>query len=190
MDFTAMLTRVIRAARLDVSLYNEVEADTSLDREALIVVVLAATLSGIGSFISGLLGASIGGALLGLVWGVIWGVIGYFIWAYLTWFIGTRLFGGTADPGELRRTLGYAYGPQALGILNAIPCVGWIGGLIGAIWSLVCGIIAVREALDTNTGNAVVTVIIGWLVIFVVGLLVSAFLGLGALGFGALTGNL
>ncbi len=40
MDFNAMLNRVIRAARLDVSLYNEVEADTSLNREALTVVII------------------------------------------------------------------------------------------------------------------------------------------------------
>ena len=56
-----------------------------------------------------------------------------------------------------------------------------IAALIGAIWSLVTGVFAVREALDTTTGNAVITVVIGWAVLFVVGLIVTGILGVGAI---------
>lgn len=191
MDYNAMLSRVVRAARLDVSLYNEVEADTKLNREALLVVILVTILSAVGSFVGSLLlRLDIVSVFLGLVWALIWGVAGYYVWAYLTWFIGTRLFKGTAEPGELLRTLGYAYGPRALGFLAIIPCVGGLAALVGAIWSLVCGVVAVREALDTTTGNAVITVVIGWLVLFVVGLIVTGVLGVGAAGLGALSGAL
>lgn len=191
MDFNAMLNRVLRAARLDVALYNEVEADTRLNQEALIVVIIVSALSGIGSFLGALFTeTSILSGILGLAWVIIWGIIGYYIWAYLTWWLGTNLFKGTAEPGELLRTLGYASGPRALGVLSFIPCVGPLLALVGAVWALVCGVVAVREALDLDTGNAIVTVVVGWIVIMVVGFLVAAVLGVGALGLGALTGAL
>ena len=191
MDFKAMLNRVVRAARLDVSLYSEVEADTSLNREALTVVIIVTILAAVGSFVGSLLlSFEIVPAILGLAWAIIWGIAGYYVWAYLTWFIGTRFFKGTAEPGELLRTLGYAYGPRVLGVFAIIPCIGAIPALIGAIWSLVTGVVAVREALDTTTGNAVITVAIGWAVILVISLVVGGIIGVGAVGLGALSGSL
>ncbi len=197
MDFGAMFARGLRAARLDVTLFSEVEADSSLNRQALMVVILAAILSFIGSVLSGafssVLGSSLGVSipfgtlLLAAIVSAIWVVIGYYIWSYLTWFIGTRLFGGTADPGELQRTIGFSYAPQWLSVLAFIPCVGAILGLVVWIWSLVCGIIAIREALDVDTGKAVITALIGWAVIFVVSLLIGAVFGVGAAAVGGLT---
>lgn len=187
MDFNTLLSRAIRAAKLDVTLFQEVEHDASLNREALTVVIIATALAGLGALIGGLFGG-IGPALIGLAWTVIWGIAGYFIWSYLTWFIGTRLFDGTAEPGELLRTLGYTYAPQALGVLGFIPCVGGIVGFLAAIWSLVAGVIAVREALNFDTGKAIITVVIGWVVVMVISFVVLSILGVGAMGLGALTG--
>lgn len=189
MDFNAMISRAIRAAKLDVSLYQEVENDTSLNQEALMVVVFASALAGLGALIGGIF-TGIGAALLAVVWTVVWGIAGYYIWAYLTWFIGTRVFAGTAEPGELLRTLGYASAPRALGVFSFIPCAGAIIGLLAAVWSLVTGVIAVREALNFDTGKAIITVAIGWVVVMVVGLLVATVFGLGAVGLGALSGAL
>jgi hypothetical protein len=186
MDLAKMFNRVTRAAMLDVGLYEEVEADTSLNQEALIVVVLVSVLSGIGGFLQGVFKGDIGAALLALVVGVVLGVVSYYIWAYVTYFVGTNLFGGTADAGELLRVLGYASGPRVLGVLGFIPCVGGLAGLVGAIWALVAGVIAVREALDFDTTKAVLTVIIGWVIVFAISLVVGLVFGVGAVGLGAL----
>ncbi|UCC86596.1 MAG: YIP1 family protein [Anaerolineales bacterium] len=188
MDFGAMINRVIRAAMLDVDLYEEVEADTSLTQEALMVVILVSIAGGIGGFLGGIISGSIGAALLGLILTIVMGVVGYYIWAYVTYFVGTNLFEGTADVGELLRTLGYASGPRVLGLLGFIPCLGALAGLVGAVWSLVAGVIAVRQALDFDTTKAVITVVIGWVIVFVISLAITAVLGVGALGVGALTG--
>jgi hypothetical protein len=186
MDLAKMFNRVTRAAMLDVGLYEEVEADTSLNQEALIVVVLVSILSGIGGFLQSVLTGDIGAALLALVVGVVLGVVSYYIWAYVTYFVGTNLFGGTADAGELLRVLGYASGPRVLGVLGFIPCVGGLAGIVGAIWALVAGVIAVREALDFDTTKAVLTVIIGWVIVFAISLVVGLVFGVGAVGLGAL----
>jgi hypothetical protein len=190
MDFAAMINRVVRAAMLDVNLYEEVEADTSLTQEAFIVVILVSIASGIGSFLAGVIGGDIGAAVIGLIFAVIMGVLGYYIWAYITYFVGTNLFGATADVGELLRTLGYASGPRVLGVLAFIPCLGGLASLIGAIWALVAGVIAVRQALDFDTTKAILTVIIGWVIVLVISIVVGAVLGVGAAGLGAGLGAL
>lgn len=189
MNSSLMVSRVIRAAKLDPSLYHEIEHDASLNREALMVVIFVSLLGAVSALLSGLIARSLSAALLGAVLAVVSGVIGYYIWSYLTWFIGTRLFNGTAEPGELLRSLGYAYGVQALGLLSFIPCVGIFISLAAAIWALVAGIIAVREALNFDTGKAVITVVIGWVVMFVISLLIGGVVGLGVGGFQALTGG-
>ena len=76
--------RMIAAARLDVDLYEEVEADTGATTQAMTVVVLVALASGIG-----VLGG--GGGPLGLLVGVIAGLAYWAIWAFITFVIGTTL---------------------------------------------------------------------------------------------------
>jgi hypothetical protein len=125
-----------------------------------------------------------------LILAVVLGVVNYYIWAYVTHFVGTNLFEGTADPGELLRTLGYASGPRVLSILAFIPCVGALAMLAGAIWALVAGVIAVRQALDFDTGNAVITVIIGWVIVFIISAVITVVLGIGGVGLSALGGAL
>ena len=190
MDFAVMFNRVVRAAMLDVDLYEEVEADTGLTQEALMVVVLVSVAGGIGNFLAGIIAGDIGRALLGLILTVVLGVLGYYVWAYVTYFVGTNLFDGTADVGELLRTLGYASGPQVLGVLAFIPCLGGLAGLAGAIWALVAGVVAVRQALDFDTGKAILTVIVGWMIVFIITVVVSLVLGIGAVGLGAGLGAL
>lgn len=186
MDFGKMINRVIRAAMLDVNLYEEVEADASLNQEALIVVILVSVASGIGAFLGSMFGGEIGPALLSLLITAALGVVNYYIWAYVTYFVGTNLFKGTADPGEMLRTLGYASGPRVLGVLSFIPCVGALASIAGAIWALVAGVIAVRQALDFDSTKAVLTVIVGWVIVFAISMVVGLVFGVGAAGLGAL----
>jgi len=180
-----MINRVIRAAMLDNEFFKTAEADTSLTQEALIVVILVSLAGSIGSFIGGLISGSIGSAFVALIVALITGVATYYIWAYVTYFVGTKLFNATADAGELLRVLGYASGPRALSILSFIPCVGWLVALAGGIWSLVAGFIGVREALDLDTTKTLITVVIGWVIVLIITAVITAVLGVGAIGMGA-----
>jgi hypothetical protein len=186
----SLFNRVMRAAMLDVELYKEVESDTSLNQEALIVVILVSLAGGIGSFIGGLIGGSFGSALLALIVTVVIGVINYYIWAYVTYFVGTQLFQADVDAGEMLRVLGYASGPRVLSILSFIPCIGALISLAAGIWALVAAFIGSREALDLDTGKTLITVVIGWVIVTVIGMLVLAVLGVGGMALGALGGAL
>lgn len=187
----SLVTSMIRAARLDKTFYEEVEQDTGRNTQALTVVIIAAIAAFIGNLGFGLInslgfGAAIGSAVFGLVMAI----VGYYIWSYVSYYVGTRLFGGTAEVGELQRTIGFAYAPQVLAIFNIIPCLGGLIALVGAIWALVASIFAVRQALNFDTSKALLTVIVGWLIIIVVTAVISGVLGVGAFGLSALTGGL
>lgn len=172
------IDRMIRAARLDPSLYEEVERDLNATTQALLVVMVVSFIAGLGGAIAVL--NRPGQAISLLVLGVVGAVVGWIIWSFVTYWIGTSLFQGTATPGELLRTLGFAYTPNVLGFFGFIPCIGGLIVLAGAIWTLIAGIVAVRQALDFDTGKAVITVIIGWFVVAIITLVLSV-LGLGFL---------
>ena len=167
--------RIIRAAKLDVRLYEEVEADREAMGQAMAVVVMSAVAAGIGS-----LGT---GGLLGIVGGTMLALVGWLIWAFLTYFIGTRLLPEPqtkADFGELLRTIGFASAPGLLRVFGVIPGLGALVFLVAGIWMLVAMVIAVRQALDyRSTWRAVGVCLIGWLAQVVILILAGPLIGLG-----------
>lgn len=161
--------RMIRAAKLDVNLYEEVEADKSAMGQAMGVVVLSSVAAGVGS---GELGVG------GIVAVTIAALIGWYIWAFLTYLIGTKLLPEPqtrADVGELLRTIGFSTSPGLIRILGIVQPLAGIVFFVASIWMLVAMVIAVRQALDySGTGRAVGVCAIGWIVyVLIVGLLVS-----------------
>jgi hypothetical protein len=135
--------RIIRAARFDVRLYEEVEADKGAMVQAVGVVVLSSVAAGIGGI------ARTGP--VGIIVGAVVALIGWFIWAYLTYLIGTKLLPEPqtkANPGELLRTIGFSSSPGLIRVLGIIP--GFTGYVFFAasVWMLVAMVIAVRQALD------------------------------------------
>jgi hypothetical protein len=168
---------MMRAAKLDTTLYEEVEKDTSATKQALFVVVIASICAGIGSAIGGHMAVGLTGFIYGLIMGVITALIGWFIWSFITYFVGTRIFKGPqtkATYGELLRCIGFSDSPGVLAILTFIPVVGGIIGFIAWIWALVAMVIAVRQALDFSTGRAVATCIVGFIVMVIIAALVAA----------------
>ena len=151
--------RIIRAAKLDAQLYEEVEADREATGQAMAVVVMSAVAAGIGTLGSG--------GLFGIAGGTILALVGWLIWAFLTYFIGTRLLPEPqtkADFGELLRTIGFASAPGLLRVFGVLPGLGPVIFMAAGIWMLVAMVIAVRQALDyTSTSRAVGVCLIGWL---------------------------
>jgi hypothetical protein len=152
--------RIIRASKLDVRLYEEVEADTGAMGQAMLVVILSSIAAGIGTFERG--------GLTGILIGTIGTLIGWYIWAYLTFFIGTKLLPEpetSSNPGELLRTIGFSSAPGLIRVLGIIPGLAGLVFLIASVWMLVAMVIAVRQALDyKSTLRAVGVCVIGWII--------------------------
>ena len=77
------INRIIRACKLDVSLYEEVEADKSATLQAALVVVLSSLAAGVGALS---LGAS------NFLMAPLLSLLSWYIWAYLIFLIGAKLF--------------------------------------------------------------------------------------------------
>jgi len=152
--------RMIRAAKLDVALYEEVETDRGAMGQAMTVVIVSSLAAGVGSLSR--IGAS------GLIWGTIAALAGWFIWAFLAYWIGTRILPEPqthADVGQLLRTTGFSSSPGVLRALGVVPGLWGLIAFVTGIWMLVAMVIAVRQALDYHsTLRAVGVCIIGWLV--------------------------
>jgi len=157
---TNFRNRIIRAAKLDVTLYEEVEADKGALGQAMAVVILSSVAAGVGIISEGGLG--------GILMGTIMALIGWYVWAYLTYLIGTKLLPEPqtkADLGELLRTIGFSSSPGLIRVLGIVPALRKIVFLAAGIWMLVAMVIAVRQALDyTGTLRAVAVCVIGWIV--------------------------
>ncbi|HDY69187.1 MAG TPA: hypothetical protein ENH85_15550, partial [Candidatus Scalindua sp.] len=67
------INRIIRAAKLDAHLYEEVEADKSAMRQAMLVVVFSGVAAGLGNISKG--------GLSGVLLGTIVALAGWYIWA-------------------------------------------------------------------------------------------------------------
>jgi len=150
----SIVDRMKGAAMLDIATYEEVEHDTNATGQAAVVVIIVAICSAIGAIWRG--GPSI-------IAGPISAVLGWLLWSAVTYIIGDKLLGGTATWGELLRTIGFAQSPGVLMIFGIIPILGGIVRIVVAIWLLIAGIVAIRQALDFSTGKAVVTAFLGWL---------------------------
>jgi hypothetical protein len=157
---SGIVDRMRGAAMLDVATYEEVEADESATGQAAVVVLVVAVCAAIGL-------SWRGGP--GLIRGAFAAILSWLIWAAVTYFVGEKVFGGRATMGELLRTLGFAQAPGVLLLLAIFP---WLGGLLYtaiSIWLLATGVVAIRQALDITTGKAVITALIAWVIIAVVG---------------------
>jgi len=159
-----LLERMIRAAKLEVALYEEVETDKTALGQAMLVVVLHGVAAGIGSYDE--LGTT------GLLLGTLGQLVSWFVWALVTFLVGAKLLPERqteADLGQLLRTIGFAASPGLLLALGIIPLIGAIISFVVQIWMLVAFVIAVRQALDyTSTVRTVVVCLIGWILMVVV----------------------
>jgi len=148
---------MIRAARLDAALYDEVKDDPRALPQALFVVVLSTLATGIG-FGQGELGP------IGL--GMLFALLGWWITAYLAHFVGTRFLPepkteptdigtglsresrGEATPAELLRTLGFSNSPGIVRMLAVVPELRIFVLLATTVWMICTNVIAIRQGLS------------------------------------------
>jgi hypothetical protein len=162
--------RMVRAAKLDANLYEEVEADSGALGQAVLVVILSSLAGGIGTI-------SVVG-FKGVISSIIVALIAWFAWAVVTYFIGTKILPQpqtNADLGQLLRTIGFSSSPGIIRVLGIIPFLYNITNLVASIWMLIAMVIAVRQALDyDSTWRAVGVCLLGWVVYLVIVLIFTS----------------
>jgi hypothetical protein len=149
-----------RAARLDATLYEEVEADRTAMTQAMVVVLLSGLAAGVGGLLKT--------GPISLLIGTGSAISGWLVWAGLTYLIGARLFpepNTKTDLSEMLRTIGFASAPGVVRAFGVIPGITEGVFLAASVWMLAAMVVAVRQALDyQSTARAVGVCVLGWLI--------------------------
>jgi hypothetical protein len=139
----------------------------------MLVVVLASVAGG--------LGAMRATGIVGLLLAALASLLGWFVWAWVTFLLGTRVLPGAkteADIGQLLRTIGFSATPGLIRALGVIHGVDELVAIVASLWMLAAMVVAVRQALDyESTGRAIAVCAIGFAVNFGVLFLLGRLLG-------------
>ncbi|MBL7200404.1 MAG: hypothetical protein ISS56_09665 [Anaerolineae bacterium] len=179
-----LMDRIIKVLTFRREVYAEVERDTEFTNTAWLLVVVVSLLAQIGKFSSFGFGA-FGKWLIAAIVGTILAVLGFAVGCMVISAVGKALFRAEVSFEEMVRTLGLAYVWNIIGVFGilaavapALACVLTPVIIIAAIVGLVSWLFAAKEALDLDWGPTAITLIIGWIVTFVITLIASPILGL------------
>ena len=167
------LERLLGAARFDVKVFEEVEADRGATGQAMLVILLSSLAGGVGD--------PAGLGIIGVVVGFVADLLGWIIWAALIYVLGAKVFPEkrtVSDVGELLRTTGFAAAPGLVRVLGFIPGAVLIVQIVATVWMLITMVIAVRQALDyTSTKRAILVCVAGWTVASVIAVVLASLYG-------------
>jgi len=152
--------RLIGAARLDPQIYEDVEADASATRQAILVVCLSGVSLAIGRADAG---------LESVVSSMLRELTGWLLLSTITYIIGRSILRGTATWAELVRTIGFAQAPGLLAALSAFQPIDAPVRYGIATWKLFTAVVAIRQGLDFDerewgTFKALLTAALGFIV--------------------------
>jgi hypothetical protein len=164
--------RAIGAARLEVPVFEDIEADRDATSQALLVVVLSSVAGGVGLTSAYYDAPVLHRVMLALLLWVFWATSTYIVGVYLMPEPQTQ-----TNVGELLRTIGFASSPGMLRILGVVPALGEVIYGLSTAWMFVAMVIAIRQALDyKSTGRALVVCLITWMIALFMAAMVGAIL--------------
>ena len=156
--FNLFITRIFRAIKIDIELYEEVEKDKKATVQAGIVVVLSSLAAGVGALQMGMSNFLLAPVMSLLSW---------YVWAYVIYFVGVKLLGDRktkSNHGELLRTIGFSSAPGLIRVFGVTPELMTVTFIGSAFWMLACMVVAVKSALDYESmWKAFGVVVIAWL---------------------------
>ena len=162
---------LLRLAKLDLSVFDDVKDDVSATVPTLAVVVVASFLSGLGSwlwwtfedfpdagevFIKSFL---VGSILQVGVW---------FLWVYVAAMVLSKGLRVPADLNRLLRTMGLAFAPMAIALLMLISFLTVPFGLIAVAATVALTYVAIQAATDAEPRQVMLANVVGFVIFAVV----------------------
>ena len=169
-----MLDRMVQSARLSRTNFLSLREDPTATGQALVVLALAGASFGIGFTVS--IGVSGPWLLLGAVLGAVIGVVLGFVWASLTFLIGTRIFHATSDYWSLARPMFFASSPGLIFLLMATPAsfVTDVARAVGVAWIAISTVVAVKTSLNIDNQRSLLAfILVTFIVLISYGLVTS-----------------
>ena len=145
-----LTNRMVRAAKLDPTLYAEVIADPKSHGHAVWVVGFFAIFTGFGTF------SRAGATAVNIC--TITALIAWYVWAFTVFYAGSRFLrvpGHQVDRKAVMRVMAFACAPGILRILGLFLPIS-LGLFWGtAIWSIISAVVGVKQALQVPSTNKV-----------------------------------
>lgn len=178
MDPNAILNKILRLARLDTTVFDEVRDDVNELIPAMIVAGVSALLAGLGTFLfwqfhfDGVDGAF----LRTFIMGGIFTALMYLVWVLIAYVVLVQVYKASADLQSLLRTMGYAALPLALVLLMFIPVIYPVFAIVPFALLFVMSIYAVQAVTNADSTQVVMANTAG-MVVFTLVLSIIAWTG-------------
>jgi Yip1 domain len=172
MDPNAIINRVLRLARLDTTVFDEVRDDQNELIPAIIVAVVSSFLAGLGALLWWQVVPDVSKPdnvfLNTFILGSIFMAVLYGVAALIVYVVMAQMYKVQADLQAIIRTMGYAALPLSLSVLMWIPVIWPVFALIPLALLFVMMIYAVQSATGADSTQVVISVTIGFAVMVLV----------------------
>lgn len=133
MDFEVVVSRLLRLARLDTTVFDEVRMDPTATASSFFVAAAATFAAGIGGWLWWLQETDFNGGkvfIQSTILGSLFAIGLWIVWLFVTYVLLTQVFRERADLQQLIRTMGLAAAPLGLSLLLLIPGINFGVGLV------------------------------------------------------------
>ena len=171
MDPNVVINRLVRLAKLDTTVFDEVRDDANELIPAIVITVVSALLAGLGALLFWSVVAS--GTpdrvfVNQVIFGTIFMAVMYGVAALVVYVVMVQMFKVQVELQTLVRTMGYASFPLAACILMFIPILWPVFAIVPLALLLVTTIYAVQSATSAQSNQVVIASLIGFAVFVLV----------------------
>jgi hypothetical protein len=166
---------LLRLAKLDLTVFDDVKDQVAATLPAVTVVVAASFLAGLGSWLwwiqqnlPGVDHKNFEVFLKSLVLGGIFQSALWFLWVYTAAMILTRGFRADADINQMVRTMGLAFAPMAISVLLVIRVLTIPFGVIAIAGAVLLSHVAIQATTNAESRQVVLANMVGFVVFAVV----------------------
>jgi hypothetical protein len=167
---------LLRLAKLDLTVFDDIKDEAAATVPAIAVVVAATVLAGLGSwlwwiqqdFAPGVDQKNLEVFFKSLVLGGIFQSALWFLWVYISAMVLTRGLGASADINQMVRTMGLAFAPMAISVLMVIRLLTVPFGVIAIAGTLLLSHVAIQATTTAESRHVVLANITGFVVFAVV----------------------
>jgi hypothetical protein len=132
MDFQVVIGRLMRLARLDTTVFDEVRMDPTATASSFVVAAAAAFAAGLGGWLWWIQKTDFDGGKVfvqSVILGSLFAIGLWIVWLFVAYVLLTQVFRERADLQQLIRTMGMAAAPLGLSFLLLIPGINFGLGL-------------------------------------------------------------
>lgn len=171
MDPNLILNKILRLARLDTTVFDEVRDDANELIPAMIVAGVSALLAGLGATLFYEFNFDYGPEKPWLNTFILGGVFMaalYLVWVLIAYVIIVQVYKASADLQSLLRTMGYAAVPLAISVLMFIPVLYPVFAIVPLALLFVMSIYAVQAVTNADSTQVVIANTAGFSVMVLV----------------------